>query len=410
MSLSDSGKKEVSGQNHDISGFKKSSFLNKRTEKVLCFLVFGNFPNSDQDIHSLDLLHKIKEKFSSPEEIWRKSIDVINSSVTVAREPGQSDVEHYAAVQEKRDEYIEDLRVAYQEIYQIFNEEKTKQEIDRISDAERALVGEQLPGLKKLAIESADNISERVESERYQPDLVTIQSMKDFIEFTKLHRDEIEARRQAGESTIDIIYDIFYTEDLNALDRFQENDQKIEIVNEKLTQEAKRVEDRLNAFIVRLEENGNLFEITQDFEMKKSNWLYFRSFLGHDRKLPVGRIYLNIDWTAAPEALREILLSCWKDEIRMEAKTALSVSPSDINRNDKIVIYFNDKDTQAIIDKISELYKNKPEIFLDGGPQATAPVVDSAGEVMNGVLFAESPKNEYISFGQVRSAIFRRFI
>lgn len=406
MSLLDSKNNNEATQDQEFSVSKRTSKINNRTKKVLHVLVFGIFPDTDKDIDSSDLLSKIKEKFKSPEEIWRKSIDVINSSVTVARDPNQSDVEHYAAVKEKRAEYIEDLRLAYNEINQLFHEERIAQEISSLSIAEQAQVGRQLPELKKLAKESVDQNQENVKEERYHPDQVTIQSMKDFIDFSKKYRDQIESRQALGESTASIIYDIFYSENLDSEVRHHEDDPEIEAINNKLKQEANRVDGRINAFINRLEENRNVLEIMQDVSMKNQNWLYYRSFAGHDRKLPTGRIYLNVDWSAAPEALRQILLSCWKDEIRMEIKTALSVDAVDINRNDRVIIYFNDKDTEKIIEKINELYKNRPEIFLDGAPRSTAPVVNREGEKMNGVLFAESPINHYLSYGEVRSAIF----
>ncbi|HEU0050717.1 MAG TPA: T3SS effector HopA1 family protein [Patescibacteria group bacterium] len=232
------------------------------------------------------------------------------------------------------------------------------------------------------------------------------QELTSFFRFVQKYRNRIYAEAKSGKMYGDIFYDLYYTEDLDR-SIFRDGDPKTEHIKRVYEKQAA---DVMNYFleISRKYMHGKHPPISPSISSMRDGWIYFKLNGGAkvDREPNGGRIYLNVKPEYLPAFYKEALPRFYRAGVAVDAKISQKANAEDLNRLDKMILYFKETDEQKILAVVSELYQSHPEYFLDGTPHFTKPLRNVEGKPMKGVSFGEQPHfGGVLSFGEIRAKI-----
>ncbi|MBP9822459.1 MAG: hypothetical protein KBC81_03395 [Candidatus Pacebacteria bacterium] len=131
-------------------------------------------------------------------------------------------------------------------------------------------------------------------------------------------------------------------------------------------------------------------------------WFHVITNKGFDSREIGGRIYFNVDISAAPTFMGNLALALAAKGVNCHIKLPQSSKAIEcVSRADKIVLYFNqsqEAEVLAVVENEHSLYSDK---FTDVTPRFTSVLKDSNGALMEGVAFGEERSGW--SFGELRS-------
>ena len=262
----------------------------------------------------------------------------------------------------------------------------------------KVLSGEALTAAR-AQLSAADGTQEhnKERSGEFRPDKSTTASARAFLRYAREHAQSIDAAVARGEDLTDIIYNEFYSDDPFAETHSRDGEPHTEARKASYDAQARDLEARMQTWMTALEGAGRPLDVMQ---MKERGWLYFKTMAGYDSKRPVGRIYLNITPESAPAVFQHAIEKFHASGLRLEAKIPLTMTAEDIDRPDKMVIYFSDVDSEKVCNEVQKIYDAFSSHFLSETPKFTA---ELAG--MPGVAFGENPRFGGVSFGEVRAGI-----
>ncbi|MEK7131637.1 MAG: T3SS effector HopA1 family protein [Patescibacteria group bacterium] len=272
-------------------------------------------------------------------------------------------------------------------------------EIDRIF---KGLESQHTGGNRQVPQESATRVSEQRETAK---DSETQKLLKSFEDFVTKHPDIITRELKQGKDLAGIFYDNFYTEDVdNRL--YKQGEPVYETMRKTYQQEAKRVVDRFLVLSQKYQHDA-VPAISPGQKSIENGWVYFKLNGGANPSAKRGRLYLNIRPEQLVKFYENALPTLQKSNLRVDAKIAQTANPEDVNRYDKMVIYFNEEDEAIMASAMEQLYTQNSQIFVDGSPKCTTSLADSKGKSMTGVNFGEEPGPDQggKSFGDIRSKI-----
>ena len=130
----------------------------------------------------------------------------------------------------------------------------------------------------------------------------------------------------------------------------------------------------------------------------------------------LGRFYLNLKPDEAhsffEKTKKKFLESGLHAQIKIplledgQGDSNLQNIQKNFNRPDKMLIYFDEKESDKGISLLRELYEENKDSFDEGLPKFTSRLTDNGGEAMKGISFGqEHPKGAKYSFGEMRSKI-----
>ena len=266
----------------------------------------------------------------------------------------------------------------------------------------KSLESQRTGGNRQVQQESAPRVSEQRETAK---DSEIQKLLKSFEDFVAKHPDIIARELKQGKNLAGIFYDNFYTEDVdNRL--YKQGDPAYEAMRKTYQQEAKRVVDRFLALSQKYQHDA-VPAISPGQKSIENGWVYFKLNGGANPGAKRGRLYLNIRLEQLVKFYENALPTLQKSNLRVDAKIAQTANLEDVNRYDKMVIYFNEEDEAAMASAMEQLYTQNSQIFVDGSPQCTTSLTDSRGKTMTGVNFGEEPRSDQggKSFGAIRSEI-----
>lgn len=229
--------------------------------------------------------------------------------------------------------------------------------------------------------------------------------LKSFEDFVAKHPDIIARELKQGKDLAGIFYDNFYTEDVdNRL--YKQGDPAYEAMRKTYQQEAKKVVDRF-LILSQKYQHDTVPAISPGQKSIENGWVYFKLNGGANPSAKRGRLYLNIKPEQLVKFYENALPTLQKSNLRVDAKIAQTANPEDVNRYDKMVIYFNEEDETAMASAIEQLYTQNSQIFVDGSPKCATALMDRGEKSMTGVSFGEEPGPDQggKSFGDIRSKI-----
>ncbi len=250
--------------------------------------------------------------------------------------------------------------------------------------------------------ESVPQVSEQREMTKENEVQELLNSFEDFV---TEHPDIIDRELRLGKDLAGIFYDNFYTEDVdNQL--YQQGDLVYETMRRTYLQEAKRVLDRFLTLSQKYQ-HDIVTAISPGQKSIESGWVYFKLNGGANPSAKRGRLYLNIMPEQLVRFYENALPTLQRSNLRVDVKIAQTANPEDVNRYDKMVIYFNEEDEDVLALAMEQLYIQNSPIFVDDIPKCTTPLIDSGGRSMMGVSFGEEPGPDQggKSFGEIRSKI-----
>lgn len=117
------------------------------------------------------------------------------------------------------------------------------------------------------------------------------------------------------------------------------------------------------------------------------------------RSLPDGgRIYINPKPHTMDVVFYELAkLMNSQPDVPFDAKVMGhgSMVVSDLNRGDKMVLYFNPKDQAVILKVVQELYRKvSPQVFDKITPVFAMKLLDESGQIMEGISFGQEPSGD----------------
>lgn len=231
------------------------------------------------------------------------------------------------------------------------------------------------------------------------------QLLSSFEKFVSQHSDLIARELKAGKDLAGVFYDNFYTEDIDR-QLYKKGDPKYEAMRRAYEPEARRVLDKFLTLSEKYKKDA-VPPISPGRNSIDNGWVYFKLNGGANPKEKRGRLYLNIQPENLAQFYENSLPVLQRGGLRVDAKISQNANPEDVNRYDKMVIYFNEADEAAMMSAMEQLYSQSPQIFMEGSPKFTVPLADSRGESMAGVSFGEEPGKAQRgqSFGDIRSKI-----
>lgn len=240
------------------------------------------------------------------------------------------------------------------------------------------------------------------------PEVIAIPSSTEidfeaFRSFASAHGPEIEAKVGQGHGLEDYFYDSFYSENIDH-PLYREGDSQFGPMKAWYEKEADRVLQKFLQLAKRYEGHERP-PIVPASHAIMSGWVYFRVNGGAESHAKMGRLYLNIQPARLPEFYEHCLPLFYQRNLRVDAKISRTAKLGDVNRYDKMVIYFNEGDEASLIQAVQELYQQNERLFIGGIPRFSAPLPNQEGAVMKGVGFGEEPSQTGISFGQIRARI-----
>lgn len=272
-------------------------------------------------------------------------------------------------------------------------------EIDRVF---KSLEAQRTGGNHQARQESVPRVSEQREVTKENEAQKLLKSFEDFV---VKHPDIIARELKQGKDLAGIFYDNFYTEDVdNRL--YKQGDPAYEAMRKTYQREAKRVVDRFLALSQKYQ-HDTVPAISPGQKSIENGWVYFKLNGGANPSAKRGRLYLNIKPEQLVKFYENALPTLQRSNLRVDAKIAQTANPEDVNRYDKMVIYFNEEDETAMASAMEQLYAQNSQIFVEGSPKCTTSLTDSRGKSMTGVNFGEEPGQDQggKSFGDIRSKI-----
>jgi len=236
----------------------------------------------------------------------------------------------------------------------------------------------------------------------------TDRDLDKLLAFGYKHSQEFaEAAKKGHKALADFIYDKFYSEDFD--NRTYSDNADFSNLKRSYDSKAKELLDNFLVLSEKYIKNPQLYPIRPvepSPSMIEKGWVYFKFNGGRNRETALGRFYLNIKPENLVEFYKEAVVALQKKGLSFDAKIAKEGSLDDFNRNDKMVIYFNEKDETIMLRELEELYKKHKPAFLSEKPRLSAQIVDPHGLPMDGVSFGEEPTNQGgASFGAIRADI-----
>jgi len=225
----------------------------------------------------------------------------------------------------------------------------------------------------------------------------------EFLEFQSeneiLGRDSFDTDEDYEKYMADYIYDNFYSESEMG-PKYSTQDQD----HDKFMEGYKSVEAESRQWVKEMEEKNN------DIWNTDSVWLYTKIKMGADNSRPMGRIYANFDPHGSVGFQLAVIEGLYEAGIRSDVKTPssemLEETMDNINRADKVVIYFNLDDSEKVKEVIEKAREEYMEYVVDAGPKFTEEVRRSDGEVLSGLHYGEEPVGQDgDSFGGVRTCL-----
>ncbi|MBI5422312.1 hypothetical protein HZA44_04225 [Candidatus Peregrinibacteria bacterium] len=221
--------------------------------------------------------------------------------------------------------------------------------------------------------------------------------------FARAHGPEIEAKMGQGNGLEDFFYDSFYSENIDR-PLYRETDPKFEPMKAWYEKKADEVLQKF-LHLAKQYEGQEKPPIMPAERAIRSGWVYFKVNGGAAEDTKMGRLYLNIQPARLPEFYEECLPLFYRRNLKVDAKISRTAKLGDVNRYDKMVIYFNEGDEEALMRTIQELYRNNERLFIGGIPRFSVPLPNEGGTAMRGVGFGEQPIQSGVSFGQIRARI-----
>lgn len=229
--------------------------------------------------------------------------------------------------------------------------------------------------------------------------------LKSFESFLEKHGALIEQQVKQGKKLERAIYDSFYSEDIDK-QLYKDGNPQFEGMRKTYENETKRI---LEGFLKYSKNYENDAEpaIAPGPKSIEKGWVYFKVNGGVKPGAKIGRLYLNIKPDQLPAFYERTLPNLQKNKLRVDSKISQAAKAEDVNRYDKMVIYFDESDQAGVMSVIEAAHKQNATIFMDGAPKSTTQLKDSQGKEMVGVSFGEEPgkKANGLSFGDVRSEI-----
>lgn len=236
-----------------------------------------------------------------------------------------------------------------------------------------------------------------------------------FFEFSDKHQQLIQQQLATGKSPTDIIYENFCLVNLDSPD-YTESTPSMGLLEREYVTFTRLADKNLR----RLKNSGEVENI--DPEIGSFEYVDWNVNGGVQSKGAtsdnLGRLYLDIDITRLPDLYQDLVKSLAQADNPLHAELKI-YSPgiysrlghlSELNRFDKLVLYFESAEQEAVYNIVQDLYKSSKASFLEGTPRFSAPLVDSNGEVMRGVSFGQEPtyavsEDQTRSFSHVRAGI-----
>ncbi|MBI4098712.1 MAG: hypothetical protein HY437_01605 [Candidatus Magasanikbacteria bacterium] len=241
------------------------------------------------------------------------------------------------------------------------------------------------------------------ESERRETEPKKV--LREFAAFVQKHQDLIARELKQGRKLPDIIYDNFYSEDIDN-QKYREGDPRFEKMRATYQREAAQVLEKFLG-LSRHYEGQKDPPIAPAKKSIENGWVYFKTFGGTHSDTQRGRFYFNIRPERLTQFYEAAVTAFANDGLPIEAKISRTANPGDMNRYDKMVVYCDEEYQRLVYEVIGKLHRENNDIFEVGGPKFTVPVEDERGKIMTGVAFGEEPGAEQggHSFGDIRSKI-----
>lgn len=302
-------------------------------------------------------------------------------------------------------EAIKNLRKGKEEpVAASITPEPTQNLQDQAISEPETLESEQTPDTPEITVEENQELNAFTKAE-----------LALFFEFASSHQQLIQEQLAAGESLTDIIYKNFCLVNLDS-PYYTENTPNMRLLEREYVTFTRLVDKNLRG----LKNSGEVENI--DPEIGSFEYVDWDVNGGVQSKGAesdnLGRLYLDIDITRLPDLYQDLVKSLAQADNPLHAKLKI-YSPgiysrlghlSELNRFDKLVLYFESAEQEAVYNIVQDLYKSSKASFLEGTPRFSAPLVDSNGEVMKGVSFGQEPtyavsEDQTRSFSHVRAGI-----
>lgn len=131
-----------------------------------------------------------------------------------------------------------------------------------------------------------------------------------------------------------------------------------------------------------------------------SDWLGYEINGNYDINGSLGRVYINTKIGHTPEIFKSSTKSLQENGLHCEIKTSIG-DENDLSRVEKIVIYFNGRESAGIHDVLKTIYNSNTEKFNNKIPRFSR-------RLGPGIGFGEEPVFPNKSFSEVRSMILSR--
>lgn len=243
---------------------------------------------------------------------------------------------------------------------------------------------------------------------------LTRSELNQFFEFSKRHQQLIQEQLAAGKSLTDIIYKNFCMTDIDN-PTYSEDEPDI----------GKRIKDytysrNVVKYSLLGKEKGRTPNIEPvDHSLGYLDWEVnggLQSKWQDSDK--IGRLYFNVDISRLAQAYVILVGALAHSDTPIHARlktpepmiSGIENVPI-LNRFDKIVLYFEESESEAVYEAAEDhLYLAAQQFFLDGTPRFSAPLVNKDGQVMRGISFGQEPtleasENGDRSFSNIRAGI-----
>lgn len=263
--------------------------------------------------------------------------------------------------------------------------------------------------------EEPESVPDILVEENPELNAFTREELRLFFEFSSTHQQVIQEQLAAGKSLTDIIYKNFCMTDIDN-PYYSEDDPDMAIKVRSYTHSRNQVKHALLG--KEREEMPNIDQVDHslgyvDWEVNgglQSKW---------DDSDKIGRLYFNIDISRLAQAYLILVRNLARSDPPIHARLKIAepmISGIEnlpiFNRFDKLVLYFEESESEAVYNAAEYLYMAAQQFFLDGTPKFSAPLVDAQTDrqVMRGISFGQEPtysasENGDRSFSHVRAGI-----
>lgn len=219
-------------------------------------------------------------------------------------------------------------------------------------------------------------------------------AVKKFFEYAEANEEKIERQFETGRDLWEMFYRDFYNSDKELAKYKEDNPVTKEIGG--------LYEKNIGKLYSELSAEGDSDRIISS----NGYWCYAVINGGFRAPDSLGRFYLNIKPSFVSQIFKEAIDEFRAAGLHIQTKIPMRGEASDLNRLDKMVLYFDESEGKEALGLMETIYKKYPEAFEDTGtPRFTRELKGADGKAMSGIAFGEEPKNHNESFGTLRCRI-----